>query len=101
RQRVTPESPSLSSHPPASIFIFNTTDTDMVVLREGISSKDRPISPDSERKPKGIRSKEGCLTCRIRRKKCDQGKHEHSCESCRRLHIECLGYSRNRPEWLK
>ncbi|CAE6434771.1 unnamed protein product [Rhizoctonia solani] len=59
------------------------------------------LSPGPDRKAKGIRSKEGCLTCRIRRKKCDQGKHADSCESCRRLHIECLGYSRNRPEWLK
>ncbi|KAJ1311811.1 hypothetical protein OPQ81_010274 [Rhizoctonia solani] len=57
--------------------------------------------PGVERRSKGIRSKEGCLTCRIRRKKCDQGKQADSCESCRRLHIECLGYSRNRPEWLK
>ncbi|KAG8768014.1 hypothetical protein FRC12_005879, partial [Ceratobasidium sp. 428] len=75
----------------------------MVVSRQGgVASKEHPVSPGSnDRKPKGIRSKEGCLTCRIRRKKCDQGKHEHSCESCRRLHIECLGYSRNRPEWLK
>ncbi|QRW04803.1 Fungal specific transcription factor domain [Ceratobasidium sp. AG-Ba] len=74
----------------------------MAVSKESVTTKDHPTSPVSpERKPKGIRSKEGCLTCRIRRKKCDQGKHEHSCESCRRLHIECLGYSRNRPEWLK
>ncbi|CAE6480756.1 unnamed protein product [Rhizoctonia solani] len=58
-------------------------------------------SPGPGGKAKGIRSKEGCLTCRIRRKKCDQGKQADSCESCRRLHIECLGYSRNRPEWLK
>ncbi|KAF8605181.1 hypothetical protein BDV93DRAFT_439650 [Ceratobasidium sp. AG-I] len=75
----------------------------MVVSSEGVASKERATrSPGSvERKPKGLRSKEGCLTCRIRRKKCDQGKHSDSCESCRRLHIECLGYSRNRPEWLK
>lgn len=74
----------------------------MVVSTAGVASKEKTSSHGSpERKTKGIRSKEGCLTCRIRRKKCDQGKHADSCESCRRLHIECLGYSRNRPEWLK
>ncbi|CEL57368.1 hypothetical protein RSOLAG1IB_02107 [Rhizoctonia solani AG-1 IB] len=73
----------------------------MPKTRVGSIPKEVDISPGPERKSKGIRSKEGCLTCRIRRKKCDQGKHADSCESCRRLHIECLGYSRNRPEWLK
>ncbi|CAE6369933.1 unnamed protein product [Rhizoctonia solani] len=73
----------------------------MPTTRIGSVSKEINISPGADRKSKGVRSKEGCLTCRIRRKKCDQGKHADSCESCRRLHIECLGYSRCRPEWLK
>lgn len=49
-----------------------------------------------------VRSKDGCLTCRIRRKKCDASRdHDNGCETCARLHIECLGYSTKRPEWLK
>ena len=42
----------------------------MVVSSEGVASKERAVSsPGSvERKTKGLRSKDGCLTCRIRRK---------------------------------
>lgn len=45
-------------------------DKNMVVSSEGVTSKERATSsPGSiERKPKGLRSKDGCLTCRIRRK---------------------------------
>ncbi|CAE7102830.1 unnamed protein product [Rhizoctonia solani] len=52
---------------------------------------------------KRIRTKGGCLTCRIRRKKCDESRDfaNGGCETCSRLHIECLGYSTKRPEWLK
>jgi len=47
------------------------------------------------------RTKGGCLTCRVRGKKCDEGRVDGSCEACRRLRIECLGYASNRPPWLK
>lgn len=52
---------------------------------------------------KRVRTKGGCLTCRIRRKKCDESRDHLNggCETCARLHIECLGYSTKRPEWLK
>lgn len=41
----------------------------MVVSTTGVASKERIASPESVgRKPKGLRSKDGCLTCRIRRK---------------------------------
>jgi hypothetical protein len=44
----------------------------------------------------------GCLTCRVRRKKCT-GMPEGggACESCQRLCIECLGYSAKRPAWMQ
>ncbi|KAG8790229.1 hypothetical protein FRC12_012435 [Ceratobasidium sp. 428] len=38
-----------------------------------------------------VRSKTGCLTCKNRRKKCDEGRPV--CERCTRAGIECLGYS--------
>ncbi|KAF8597737.1 hypothetical protein BDV93DRAFT_358496 [Ceratobasidium sp. AG-I] len=38
-----------------------------------------------------VRSKTGCLTCKNRRKKCDE-KHP-ICDRCVRAGIECLGYS--------
>ncbi|CEL52623.1 hypothetical protein RSOLAG1IB_05828 [Rhizoctonia solani AG-1 IB] len=83
----------------------------MVVTHESAPPKAKPKGQGSSNnvpgKEKRLRSKEGCLTCRIRGKKCDQGKlleddaQHPGCAACRRLRIECLGYARNRPEWLK
>ncbi|KAG9088476.1 hypothetical protein FRC06_002012 [Ceratobasidium sp. 370] len=85
----------------------------MVVTHESAPPKPKPKAGASSStvpgKEKRLRSKEGCLTCRIRGKKCDQGKNDADeaqaahpgCAACRRLRIECLGYARNRPEWLK
>ncbi|KAF9516981.1 hypothetical protein BS47DRAFT_588399 [Hydnum rufescens UP504] len=46
------------------------------------------------------RSRLGCLTCRIRRKKCNEPPNQTVCDACRRLRIECLGYAPRPPEWL-
>ncbi|KAF1815870.1 hypothetical protein P152DRAFT_390354 [Eremomyces bilateralis CBS 781.70] len=40
------------------------------------------------------RSRTGCFTCRLRRKKCDEGKH--SCKACRHLGLKC---EYKRPMW--
>ncbi|KAG9039385.1 hypothetical protein FRB95_010673 [Tulasnella sp. JGI-2019a] len=47
------------------------------------------------------RSKSGCMTCRIRRKKCDLEREGDSCKTCLRLHIECLGWGAKRPDALR
>ncbi|KAJ7449376.1 hypothetical protein B0H11DRAFT_2079114 [Mycena galericulata] len=48
------------------------------------------------------RSESGCYTCRVRRKKCDESPDlDGNCETCVRLHIQCLGYGSKRPEWLR
>lgn len=44
------------------------------------------------------RSKEGCWTCRIRRKKCDEARP--SCWTCRKLGIPCEGYAERKPEFM-
>ncbi|KAG8795809.1 hypothetical protein FRC12_009400 [Ceratobasidium sp. 428] len=38
-----------------------------------------------------VRSKTGCLTCKNRRKKCDEARP--MCQRCKRAGMECLGYS--------
>ncbi|KAH8668653.1 fungal-specific transcription factor domain-containing protein, partial [Xylariales sp. PMI_506] len=43
------------------------------------------------------RSKQGCWTCRLRRKKCDEG--QPYCNICRSLSITCYGYG-ERPGWM-
>ncbi|CAE6444901.1 unnamed protein product [Rhizoctonia solani] len=69
----------------------------MAPSRRTRSGRNAPSAPT-----KRIRTKGGCLTCRIRRKKCDESREfSNGCETCARLHIECLGYSTKRPEWLK
>ncbi|EIN10065.1 hypothetical protein PUNSTDRAFT_86611 [Punctularia strigosozonata HHB-11173 SS5] len=49
-----------------------------------------------------VRAKTGCYTCRIRRKKCDETRDpQGGCETCKRLHLECLGFGTKRPEWMR
>ncbi|KAI8300085.1 Pestheic acid cluster transcriptional regulator 3 [Colletotrichum sp. SAR11_59] len=44
-----------------------------------------------------IRSSEGCWTCRLRRKKCDEARPV--CEGCAQLEITCH-YSETKPDWM-
>ncbi|KAL0935550.1 C6 transcription factor [Colletotrichum truncatum] len=44
-----------------------------------------------------IRSSEGCWTCRLRRKKCDEARPV--CEGCASLEITCY-YSETKPDWM-
>ncbi|KAI3394588.1 hypothetical protein diail_2511 [Diaporthe ilicicola] len=43
------------------------------------------------------RSSDGCWTCRLRRKKCDEARP--NCAACAALEISCL-YSDEKPEWM-
>ncbi|KAG1858831.1 fungal-specific transcription factor domain-containing protein [Suillus subluteus] len=43
----------------------------------------------------------GCWTCRLRRKKCDDQREDNSCQTCKRLRIDCLGWGTRRPEWMR
>jgi hypothetical protein len=45
-----------------------------------------------------LRSKQGCWTCRLRRKKCDE-KHP-VCSTCESLVITCYGYGEQKPDWM-
>ncbi|KAH8669738.1 fungal-specific transcription factor domain-containing protein [Tricladium varicosporioides] len=44
-----------------------------------------------------LRSKQGCWTCRLRKKKCDEAHPQ--CTVCEDLSITCYGYG-SRPEWM-
>jgi len=44
-----------------------------------------------------LRSKQGCWTCRLRRKKCDE--RRPSCSTCEALTITCYGYG-SKPDWM-
>ncbi|KAL0931141.1 C6 transcription factor [Colletotrichum truncatum] len=48
-------------------------------------------------KPAGTRSTDGCWTCRLRRKKCDET--PPVCQTCTSLGITCHGYG-VRPSWM-
>ena len=48
------------------------------------------------------RSKAGCWTCRIRRKRCDEQQDDSgACQACVRLDIDCLGWGTRRPDWCR
>ncbi|KAI1379460.1 fungal-specific transcription factor domain-containing protein [Hypoxylon crocopeplum] len=53
--------------------------------------------PHGSRHNGTIRSSNGCWTCRLRRKKCDE-KHP-VCDVCDALHITCH-YAQEKPEWM-
>jgi C6 transcription factor Pro1 len=44
-----------------------------------------------------LRSKQGCWTCRLRKKKCDES--HPICSTCDLLSITCYGYG-PKPEWM-
>lgn len=44
-----------------------------------------------------LRSKQGCWTCRLRKKKCDEIRPD--CSICGSLSITCYGYG-SKPEWM-
>ncbi|QRV72484.1 Fungal Zn(2)-Cys(6) binuclear cluster domain [Ceratobasidium sp. AG-Ba] len=49
-----------------------------------------------------MRDKSGCITCRVRQKKCNGiAPGETDCGDCIRLNIHCLGVHHNRPDWLR
>ena len=47
--------------------------------------------------PDGSRTRTGCITCRIRKKKCDE--QRPVCEGCRSRQLTCYGYSDPAPDW--
>lgn len=44
-----------------------------------------------------LRSKQGCWTCKLRKKKCDEKRP--SCSTCESLAITCYGFG-PRPDWM-
>ncbi|OCF74199.1 hypothetical protein I204_04569 [Kwoniella mangroviensis CBS 8886] len=57
-----------------------------------------PSPSETPRNGKSQRRKTGCLTCRLRKKKCDEGKP--ACGACIRLGLDCMGYDTKRPGWM-
>ncbi|KLT40037.1 hypothetical protein CC85DRAFT_165168 [Cutaneotrichosporon oleaginosum] len=60
---------------------------------DGESHPGHPPRDSMKRK----RSKAGCLTCRLRKKRCDETRP--TCAACTRLGLECIGYGQ-RPAWM-
>lgn len=44
-----------------------------------------------------LRGKHGCWTCRLRKKKCDEGRPR--CSTCETLSITCYGFG-PKPDWM-
>ena len=47
--------------------------------------------------PDGSRARTGCITCRIRKKKCDE--QRPVCQACRSRQLTCYGYNEPAPKW--
>src|ERR1700733_13192033 len=89
--------------------------------------RSRANTQDSPKDSKRERTKDGCLTCRMRRKVCSyfiylyvgklsvvplprllepqkcetQRTEDGSCHTCHRLRIPCYGFGAKRPSWMK
>ncbi|CAI7664015.1 unnamed protein product [Penicillium bialowiezense] len=59
-----------------------------------MSQRSSPVSGDKTNGRMHKRSRSGCYTCRLRRKKCDEN-HPH-CSACANLQVEC---NYKRPVW--
>ncbi|KAI1323295.1 fungal-specific transcription factor domain-containing protein [Xylariaceae sp. FL0255] len=47
-----------------------------------------------------LRTKHGCWTCKLRRKKCDEGRGaQGQCATCSSLSLTCYGYG-EKPDWM-
>lgn len=47
----------------------------------------------------GSRSRTGCYTCRVRKKKCDE--QQPSCGNCQARSLPCYGYATPPPAWMQ
>lgn len=61
-------------------------------------SEDTPDTTSAQRRGRDVL---GCLTCRVRRKKCPDSKGDDSipCSACVRNAVDCLGYPGPSPPW--
>ncbi|KAI0520852.1 fungal-specific transcription factor domain-containing protein [Xylaria bambusicola] len=55
------------------------------------------VSKGNGKRRLGTRSQNGCWTCKLRRKKCDE--HQPICKTCEVLRISCEGYG-PKPIWM-
>jgi hypothetical protein len=100
-------SPSLStvfspSYPPTSTpqhhFLLSQPSTMLAEPRGLIRS--HPSKSVRAVASKTRRDTDGCLTCRVRRKKCEGSMADGSpCNACTRWHIRCPGYPGPMPSW--
>lgn len=68
-------------------------------LHRRLKRLDEPASRHAKRqKGSGPRSKTGCWTCRVRKKKCFEDRP--SCRQCSRLGLTCDGYDSIKPDFM-
>lgn len=89
---------TLPTHPPAVLeFVWSYEDGSSLNLatRQSCPSKRLETRQEEHRQRRAHRKvRTGCLTCKIRRKKCDESKPE--CQRCRSTGRVCDGYSTNK-----
>ncbi|KAF7909158.1 hypothetical protein EAE99_011528 [Botrytis elliptica] len=83
----------MSTQPPNAQSAIRTTNVNMAVAQP------KPKAPKAAPATKGKmqmhrRSRTGCYTCRLRRKKCDEG--AITCSACKHLGLRC---EYKRPSW--
>ncbi|GMG40338.1 unnamed protein product [Ambrosiozyma monospora] len=85
--------------------MISEDDSDRILKRRKVSPSSSPLNtPGVTMKKKltkisSARSKNGCWTCRLRRKRCPE--QRPVCSECVRLGLTCDGYDMERPAFMK
>lgn len=82
---------SLYQHPQGTGIADSVQQTSARISTEA----NTPAKLEQRKRAFVTRTKTGCITCRRRKKKCDEAKP--FCENCKRIDVECGGYMKPAP----
>ncbi|EAW08816.1 Zn(II)2Cys6 transcription factor [Aspergillus clavatus NRRL 1] len=90
---------SIKIPPPSAIIDHPSPVSSSISPRQPTSSTrkttppERPTTKLTANRPKQSKSRNGCITCKTKRLKCDESKP--TCLQCKKRNVECGGYQKN------
>lgn len=90
---VRPSYPQSSPSPPSLTGILGLGHTCEAQIRGATMDQTETHAQAQARRPRASRSRAGCLSCKARKKKCDETRPR--CSDCRRLNFPCRWRSRS------
>ncbi|KAL8663020.1 MAG: hypothetical protein Q9202_004250 [Teloschistes flavicans] len=91
---IPPPSPFRSSPLRKSSIESNASKTALKARKKQYATFEKPFPrPESNGRPKQSKSRNGCVTCKAKRLKCDESKP--SCQQCQKRKVPCGGYKKD------